>query len=351
MLVAAAPFTGAGGQDDVLVSPHAGRRPPSPPPRLARSNPGVVTDRRGRLTPVTPPPRHASPGRWAARRAHAAASRPTPGRTRASDDPRACSSPRCVPLALVAMALMGSALGGGPGGLIPDATGTPELAVVPPPTPSPTPSPTLRPTPTVTDRRADAARRPRARPRPHAPRRSPHAAPDAGAHPVAQARPHGGPRSSCRRHARAVERFYGAVEDHDWDLAIALWSPSMQRALPAGRVADRPVPADDRHRHHPPGDALGQPRRGNRPNVAVRLIEYRTRRAVTADASPESWDLVLIDGRWKPRPAALLMRSRARCPRLVRALHERLEPAPWRRRCTGPPRGSSLIASTGPAPT
>ena len=97
--------------------------------------------------------------------------------------------------------------------------------------------------------------------------------------------------------ARAVERFYGAVEDHDWDLAIALWSPSMRERYPPDewligrfrrttriditRLVTRSVNLDA-------GTA----------NVAVRLVEYRT-----VEPSPRtltgSWDLVLVDGRWK----------------------------------------------------
>jgi hypothetical protein len=87
------------------------------------------------------------------------------------------------------------------------------------------------------------------------------------------------------------------VEAHDWDTAIALWSPSMRRRYPpqqwlidrfkrttridVTRLATRAVNTDS-------GTAT----------VAVRLVEYRT-----VEPSPRrftgSWDLVRIDGHWK----------------------------------------------------
>jgi hypothetical protein len=295
-LVAAAPFAGAGGEDDVLVAsmPEGAALAAA---ALARSNPGVAADP-GRLEPEIP---------TAMRRPVAGASqvRPRPRRATRRDTSRERRSAgvllaALVPLALVAMALMGSALGGVPGGQTADATGSPELAVVPPPTPSPsrlsptptatpTPTPTTAPTPTATPTpEPTATPRPTAEPptpRPtRAPTPSPRPAPTAA--PVAVSPP-----------ARAVERFYGAVEDHNWDLAIALWSPSMRERYPPDewligrfrrttriditRLVTRSVNLDA-------GTA----------NVAVSLVEYRT-----VEPSPRtftgSWDLVLINGRWK----------------------------------------------------
>jgi eukaryotic-like serine/threonine-protein kinase len=294
-LVAAAPFVGVGGQDDVLVSPIpegaalAGAA-------LAHSNPGAVTDG-GRLTPDVVPSRTRRP-------AAAHPPRPRPRRGSNQDASRERRSAgvllaALVPLALVAMALMGSALGGVPGGLIADATATPELAVVPPTTPSPTrpsltpsvtpsPTPTASPTPTPTPR-------PTATPRPK-PKPTPSPTPARTPRPARTAAPTPAP-VQVSAAARAVDRFYGAVEDHNWDLATALWSPSM------------------RERYPPDEWLIGRFRRTTRiditrlvtrainldagtANVAVRLTEYRT-----VEPSPRtftgSWDLVLIDGHWK----------------------------------------------------
>ena len=317
MLVAAAPFTGAGGQDDVLVSPMP-EGTALAAAALARSNPGVVTDA-GRLTPVTPPARHASPGRWRC----PPRQRPPRGTRRDGSRERRSAGvllAALVPLALVAMALMGSALGGGPGGLIPDATSTPDLAVVPPPTPSPTrdrrgPSRRRRPSRHRRRRRRPPGRprRPRTTAEPPTPRPtreptpSPRPAPTAA--PVKLSAP-----------ARAVERFYGAVEDHDWDLAIALWSPSMRERYPPDewligrfrrttridipRLVTRSVNLDA-------GTA----------NVAVKPHRVPDGGAVTADVH----GIVGSRAHRRPleaRPAALLARARVR---LVRALDERLE--------------------------
>jgi len=109
-------------------------------------------------------------------------------------------------------------------------------------------------------------------------------------------RPTQQPTTNASAPAAAVAAFYGAVEAHDWDTAIALWSPSMQERYPPQQwLIDRferttriditrlqtvSIDADD-----------------GRARVAVTIVEYRT-----VEPSPRtfsgSWDLVLIDGRW-----------------------------------------------------
>jgi eukaryotic-like serine/threonine-protein kinase len=297
MLVAAAPFTGAGGQDDALVAamPEGTALAAA---ALARSNPGAVTDP-ARLTPVTAPPVMRRPVR-----ASPARQRPPRGPRRdGSRDRRSAGMllAALVPLALVAMALMGSALGSGPGGVATDPTSTPELAVVPPPTNSPTATPTLSPTPTATPSPTptlsptptptpEPTATPRATEEPPTPRPTreptPTPRPAATATTVKLAAP-----------SRAVERFYGAVEDHDWDLAIALWSPSMRERYPPDEWLI------GRFRRTTRIDITRLVTRSVNPdagtaNVAVSLTEYRT-----VEPSPRtftgSWDLVLINGHWK----------------------------------------------------
>jgi hypothetical protein len=289
-LVAAAPFIGAAGEDDVLVSPIpegtalAGAA-------LARSNPGAVADA-GRLEPEAAPvptrrPVDAHPTRLRPRRAT--------GRD-GSRDRRAAGVllAALVPLALVAVALMGSALGGPDGGRSLDATSTPDLAIVPPATPpltrasasstpevTPSPTPTPTPSPTATPRPTAEPPTPRPTLEPTPP---PTPAPTAA--PARLSPP-----------ARAVERFYEAVASHDWDLATALWSPSMRERYPPdewliGRF--RPTTRIDITRLVTRSVDLD----AGTANVAVRLTEYRTE-----EPSPRtftgSWDLVLLDGHWK----------------------------------------------------
>jgi len=168
-----------------------------------------------------------------------------------------------------------------PGG-VPAASVTPSplatVAVIPPAIPTPSPSPTAEATPT-------AAPTPRPTPEPTArptPRPTPTPTPDPPA-------PVSGP-------AAAVRNFYRAVETHDWDTAIDLWSPSMQRRYPVDEWLI------GRFRRTTRIDITGLrtiylDQDAGRARVAVSLVEYRT-----VEPSPRgftgAWDLVRIDGRW-----------------------------------------------------
>ena len=93
--------------------------------------------------------------------------------------------------------------------------------------------------------------------------------------------------------AAAVLAFY-AVEAHNWDAAVALWSPSMQERYP---------PQDyliDRFRRTTRIDVTYLQTvsdSGGRARAVVSLTEYRS-----VEPSPQrfvgAWDLVLRDGRW-----------------------------------------------------
>jgi hypothetical protein len=93
-----------------------------------------------------------------------------------------------------------------------------------------------------------------------------------------------------------VTRFYALVVAHDWDAAIAMWSPSMQERYPPDRyVIDRfrrttRIDITRLHTVFVDSDA-------GRARVEVTLVEYRT-----VEPSPRTfvgaWDLVRIDGRW-----------------------------------------------------
>ena len=94
--------------------------------------------------------------------------------------------------------------------------------------------------------------------------------------------------------AAAVLAFYDAVEDHDWDTAIDLWSPSMQERYPPQEwlvARFRPTTRIDVTRI----DTISNS--GGRARVEVSLTEYRT-----VEPSPRrfvgAWDLVRRDGRW-----------------------------------------------------
>jgi len=140
------------------------------------------------------------------------------------------------------------------------ASATPSPSASPSPSPSPTPKPTPRP-----------AAKPVTPTKPPAPR-------------------------PATTPAAAVTNFYAAVVRHDWDTAIALWSPSMQRRYPPQEwLIDRfkrTTRIDiTRLRTDFVNTASGTAR------VEVSLVEYRT-----VEPSPRTfvgyWDLVLINGRW-----------------------------------------------------
>jgi hypothetical protein len=138
--------------------------------------------------------------------------------------------------------------------------------------PAPTASPTLAPTePPVTP-----APTPGATPRPPS-------APDPTPLPPRPLSPAG-----------AVLAFYDAVETHDWDTAIDLWSPSMQERYPPQEWLInrfRRTTRIDVTRIETVSNS------GGRARVEVSLTEYRT-----VEPSPRrfvgAWDLVLRDGRW-----------------------------------------------------
>jgi hypothetical protein len=94
----------------------------------------------------------------------------------------------------------------------------------------------------------------------------------------------------------AVASFYDAVEDHDWDTATNLWSPSMQRRYPPDEWLV------DRFRRTTRIEitrlqTVAVNRDAGTARVEVSLIEYRS-----VEPSPRTfvgaWDLVRIDGRW-----------------------------------------------------
>ena len=90
--------------------------------------------------------------------------------------------------------------------------------------------------------------------------------------------------------------FYDAVEDHDWDTATNLWSPSMQERYPpdewlVGRFR-RTTQIDITSLR-----TVSLDRDAGTATVRVSLVEYRT-----VEPSPRtfagSWELVRINGRW-----------------------------------------------------
>lgn len=94
--------------------------------------------------------------------------------------------------------------------------------------------------------------------------------------------------------AGAVVGFYDAVEDHRWEAAVDLWSPSMQNRYPPNEwLIDQfqPTTQIDLTRVRTVSNSDGRAR------VEVSLTEYRS-----SGPSPRrfvgAWDLVLRDGRW-----------------------------------------------------
>ncbi len=96
--------------------------------------------------------------------------------------------------------------------------------------------------------------------------------------------------------ARSVRTFYDAVEVHDWERAIALWSPSMRERYPPDEWLV------DRFRRTTRIDitqlrTVSIDRDAGRARVSVTLVEYRS-----VEPSPRTfvgaWDLVRSDGRW-----------------------------------------------------
>ena len=217
--------------------------------------------------------------------ANRAPERAAPGDA-ADDDRRGGLLIAALALALVGVVAAAFFLGGGPPRSNP-GIGTASLApasAIPVATPSAMPtassvsaSPSPSPSPVApTAPEATPVPTPKPTPRPN-PTPKPTPAP----------RPAGTP-------VGAVLAFYGAAEDHDWDTAIDLWSPSMQERYPPQEWLI------DRFRRTTRIDVTRietVSRTGDRARVEVSLTEYRTdqpspRRFVGA------WDLVLRDGRW-----------------------------------------------------
>jgi len=96
--------------------------------------------------------------------------------------------------------------------------------------------------------------------------------------------------------AHAVRDFYDRVEAHDWDAAIARWSPSMQNRYPPDEwLVDRfrPTTRIDITSLR----TLSIDRDAGRARVSVALVEYR-RVGPSPRSFVGSWDLVRFDGRW-----------------------------------------------------
>jgi tRNA A-37 threonylcarbamoyl transferase component Bud32 len=244
---------------------------PSPAAQgIARMNPSVVAPLgRGRTRPaITKPPVPAAPKREVPREREVRKG-PAEGDRRGG-----------VLIAAVAVLFLGAIVAGFlrgparspsptelPGAVVvaPTASQVPNVAtlvILPAPTPTATaaPAPTSTPVPTP---------RPTPRPTPPRPANTP-----------------GG----------AVTAFYDAVERHDWDTAIPLWSPSMQKRYPPqewliGRFRNTTRIDITRLRTVAINQSAGTAR------VEVTLVEYRT-----VEPSPRTfvgaWDLVLINGRW-----------------------------------------------------
>jgi serine/threonine-protein kinase len=126
---------------------------------------------------------------------------------------------------------------------------------------------------------------------------SPSLTPSRTPHPTARPAPIETPRNTVRGPAATVRAFYRAVVAHDWDTAIAIWSPSMQRRYPPQQwLINRFKPTTridiTRLRTVALNEAAGTAR------VDVRLVEYRS-----SGPSPRvfdgAWDLVRINGRWR----------------------------------------------------
>jgi serine/threonine protein kinase len=152
---------------------------------------------------------------------------------------------------------------------------SPPASPSPSPSPFPTPAPTLAPTPPP--------------PTPPPPTPAPTPVVVATPRPTARPAPAGTP-------AGAVTAFYGAVEDHDWDTATALWSASMQRRYPPeewliGRFSRTTRIDIIRIRQTALNTARGTA------TVAITLVEHRSDRA-SPQTIAGSWDLVRVDGSW-----------------------------------------------------
>lgn len=159
------------------------------------------------------------------------------------------------------------------------ATNPPPGAAGQPPAPLPTPRPTPRPVEPP----------PPATEPPPPPTEPP---PPATEPPPPATEPPPSPTTSGPK--RAVRDFYAAVEDHLWQKAIALWSPSMQERYPPQEwLIDRFTPTTRIDITY-----IETVERGDgRARVEVALVEYRL-----IEPSPRTfvgaWDLVKIDGVW-----------------------------------------------------
>jgi eukaryotic-like serine/threonine-protein kinase len=253
----------------------------------SRSEPGAAIVGTARPNPAALKPRATS----ATRRGRRALEQPTAAPV--GDDERS----RRAELLLAALALIlplgvvigmlsndGPRDGAGPPGPAAVATAIPTTVLLPTappvsfatPIPVPIPSATVAPTPRPTQ--PPPVTPP---PTPEPPRPTEPAAPNEPAG--------GGP-------AGSVRTFYDAVEAHDWDRAIALWSPTMrERYPPDAWLIDRFRPTT-RIDITELGTVFVD-RDAGRARVSVTLIEYRR-----VEPSPRTfvgaWDLVRMDGRW-----------------------------------------------------
>jgi serine/threonine-protein kinase len=196
-----------------------------------------------------------------------------------------------VLLALVAVAP--SLTGAGRSGGVLAATATPPLAMGSADTqPSGTPEP-FRPESPSTTLPGSRPTPPPAPPPTPPPTVPPPTAPPASATP--RPAPATAPQPRLAAPSAAVASFYDAVESHDWDRAIAAWSPDMQARYPPdewliGRFRSTTRIDISRLR-------LIASETADTATVAVTLVEYRT-----VEPSPRTfvgdWDLILVDGRW-----------------------------------------------------
>src|SRR5215212_5537449 len=186
-------------------------------------------------------------------------------------------------LALALLGVVAAALVAGGGA--PSPSSLPGVAVATPAAPSPVPAATVQPTaPPLPTLAPTASPVPTSTPAP-TPRVTPKPPPAPVPTPVQP--PTGSP-------SGAVLAFYEAVENHDWDTAIDLWSPSMQQRYPPQEWLI------NRFRRTTRIDVTRiktVSRSGDQARVEVSLTEYRT-----VEPSPRrfvgAWDLVLRDGRW-----------------------------------------------------
>jgi hypothetical protein len=104
------------------------------------------------------------------------------------------------------------------------------------------------------------------------------------------------PANSGSGPATAVRDFYDQVENHNWDAAIARWSPSMQQRYPPDEwLIDRFRPTTRIDITYLKTTSVD--RNAGRARVSLTLIEYR-RVKPSPRTFAGAWDVVRLDGRW-----------------------------------------------------